>query len=236
MSTPIRKKPTKFMSPKGVFVFPKLNAPDTKFKAEGEYSVKLRLEQEDAEAFRAKYDEVYAEGKEATLAELKQKLAEATDGKEKAKIKKSIADFKESAVPFEDVVDDDGEPTGEVLVKIKMKASYTDKKTGKVKNLKPDVFDAAGKQLKVVPEIWTGTVGYVAGDFNVWFNAKNEFGVSLRLGGVQIIELASAGGGRNASAYGFGAEDGFSADDVAEGDDDTSVPEGGDPRPDPDDF
>lgn len=236
MSTPIRKKPTKFMSPKGVFVFPKLNAPDTKFKAEGEYSVKLRLEQEAAEAFRAKYDEVYAQGRADTLAGLKEQLAEATDGKEKAKLKKAIADFKESSIPFEDVVDDDGEPTGEVLVKIKMKASYTDKKTGKVKNLKPDIFDAAGKQLKVVPEIWSGTVGYVAGDFNVWFNAKNEFGVSLRLGGVQITELSSAGGGRNASAYGFDAEEGYEGSDEAPDEDDSGSTPGGDPRPDPDDF
>lgn len=236
MSKP--KKPT-FMTPKGVFVFPKLNAPDTKFKAEGEYSTKLRLEESAAADFRAKYDAFYAQAKEATLAELKQKLTEATDGKEKAKLKKSISEFKETAAPFEDVVDDDGDPTGEVLVKIKMKASYTDKKTGKVKNLKPDIFDAAGKQLKAVPEIWSGTEGYVAGDFNAWFNAKNEFGVSLRLGGVQIIKLASKGGARDAAAYGFGSQEGgYSAseeDENEHGFQDQSN-EDGDPRPDPDDF
>ena len=38
-------------------------------------------------------------------------------------------------------------------------------------------------------------------------------GVSLRIEGVQVIELVSGSGGRSADAMGFGEEEGFEADE-----------------------
>lgn len=42
---------TKYVSPKGTAGYPKLTRPDTKFKAEGEYSTSLTLDEKDGKAF-----------------------------------------------------------------------------------------------------------------------------------------------------------------------------------------
>ena len=42
---------TKYVSPKGTAGYPKLTRPDTKFKAEGEYSTSLTMDAKDGEAF-----------------------------------------------------------------------------------------------------------------------------------------------------------------------------------------
>jgi hypothetical protein len=42
---------TKYVSPKGAAGYPKLTRPDTKFKAEGEYSTALTLDEKDGKAF-----------------------------------------------------------------------------------------------------------------------------------------------------------------------------------------
>lgn len=241
MST--EKKPRKktFTSPKGIFIYPKLNKPDTKFKAEGEYSVKLKVSAEDAQPFITEYEAQFAAQWEAAKAELEGKLAEAKTGAEKAKIKKALAELKESGKPYAPAYDDEGNETEDFIFKFAMKASYTEKKTKAVKHLKPAIFDAAGKLLKTPPDIWGGTVGYVAGEFNPWLNAKNEVGVSLRLGAVQIIELSSGGSERSAEGYGFGAhEGGFEGSDEPTGEDhgfgDHAAEGSGGSEADPDDF
>lgn len=43
-----------------------------------------------------------------------------------------------------------------------------------------------------------------------WMNKANN-GVSLYLEAIQVLELVEYGGNRNASAYGFEAEEGFTA-------------------------
>ena len=43
-----RAKAERFTSPKGIAVWPRLNEPDTKFKATGEFSTKLAYEADDA--------------------------------------------------------------------------------------------------------------------------------------------------------------------------------------------
>lgn len=229
-----------FTSPKGIFIYPKLNKPDTKFKAEGEYSVKLKVSGDEAQPFIEDYEKRFAAQWEAAKAELEEKLKEAKTGAEKAKLKKALGELKESGKPYAPAYDDEGNETEDFIIKFTMKASYTDKKTKQVKHLKPAVFDAAGKLLKNPPEIWGGTIGYVAGEFNPWLNAKNEVGVSLRLGAVQIIELSSGGGGRSAEGYGFGShEGGFEGDDSEAPASDTPEgegQEGGDEAPDHDEF
>ena len=40
---------TNFVTPKGIAVWPKLNAPDYKFNVDGEYSVKLKLSAEESQ-------------------------------------------------------------------------------------------------------------------------------------------------------------------------------------------
>lgn len=52
---------TKYVSPKGTAGYPKLTRPDTKFKAEGEYSTTLTMNEKDGKAFLEQIKEACAE-------------------------------------------------------------------------------------------------------------------------------------------------------------------------------
>jgi hypothetical protein len=199
-----KPKSVNVLTPAGIAIFPKLNTPDTKFKAMGEYSVKLLLSAEDAQPIIDAYEKELATYFEAVKEELMK-----GDGKSKAKAKalKLAADK-----PFKPEVDDNGDDTGNMVVNFKMPARIA--REGKEDIvLRPDVFDAQGKKVVKVPEIWGGSKLRVSGQLRP-FNAPIGVGVSLRLQAVQIIELRS-GGSRDAAGYGFGAEEGgFSAEDA----------------------
>lgn len=228
------KKPAfeKVMTDKGTLVYPKLNAPDTKFKADGEYQAKLRLP---AEASQKLIEQIEAALKKywpIAKAELEEKLANAKTGADKAKAKKALAEMKEADKPYKPAYDDEGNETDEFEFNFKMPASFKAKQgknAGKVVTMKPDIFDAKGNLLKNPPEIWGGTTGYLAGELRP-FNMPIGVGISLRLKGFQIIELQSGGGGsRNASSYGFGAQEGGyegGAEETSGGFEDRSTGEG----------
>lgn len=80
---------------------------------------------------------------------------------------------------------------------------------------KPKVVDSTGKLIPEndVPPIYGGSVLKVAGTVYC-YNAGGNIGVSLQLGGVQIIELSDGG----ASSISFAAEEGgyVAANDNAE--------------------
>jgi len=75
------KRPTfvKGFSPAGIAVFPNLNKPDTKFKADGEYKVKLRVTEDEAQPLIDKVAALAAKHLEDTRADLTAQLAEATE-------------------------------------------------------------------------------------------------------------------------------------------------------------
>lgn len=52
---------SKFVSPKGAAGYPKLIKPDTKFKAEGEYTTSLTMSKADAKPFMEQIEEAYTE-------------------------------------------------------------------------------------------------------------------------------------------------------------------------------
>lgn len=223
MSTTKRPSFTKVITPVGTLVYPKLNTPDTKFKADGEYQGKIRLSAEDSEKVIALYEKELKAYWPIAKAELEQKVKDATTGPAKAKAKKALEEMKEADRPFKPAYDDDGNETGEYEFNFKSPASFLKDKgktTEKKVPIKLDFFDAKGKPLKVVPEIWGGTSACVAGELRP-FSMPIGVGLSLRLKAVQIIELQSAGGARNAGSYGFGAQDGG-----YEGNDE-DAPEGG---------
>lgn len=189
-------------SPKGTFVFPKLNEPDTKFNAAGDYSVKLSLHADnfDTQAFIAKLAPLHADAVAKAEAAFKLLKPEAR----KKLGSPQVNDF------YTTKLDENEQPTGMVEFNFKMKASGTTK-AGKQWARKPALFDAKGTILKNAPPIWGGTVGKVA--FSVleggyFVPSTGATGISLGLEGVQIIELRS-GDSRSASAMGFGAEEGF---------------------------
>lgn len=193
----------------GVFVYPKLNSPDTKYKADGEYGVKLRLPAAQSKALIERIEADLKAYWPIAKAEYEEKLANAKTGADKAKAKKALAEMKEADKSYKPAYDDEGNETGEYEFNFKMPAKTTYKEgklAGTTKYFKPDIFDAKGQLLKNPPDIWGGTTGCVAGELRP-FSTNVGVGISLRLKAVQIIELRQGGGDRSAEGYGFGSRD-----------------------------
>jgi hypothetical protein len=193
--------------PLGTLKYPRLNEPDTKFKAEGVFTTKLIVAGEFATAIIEKLTAVANTKLEAERGILTKEV-EVAKGDKKGKAKKQLAELKLSDMPFKPVFDEDGNETGDYEFTFKMNAQWTDKKTNKVTKQFPKVFDAKGKALSPIPNIWGGTKARVASQIMPFYTALAGAGVSLRLTAVQIIELQSGNGG-NAESYGFGEEEGF---------------------------
>jgi hypothetical protein len=224
------KAPT-FKSPKGTFKFPRLGEPDTKFKEEGEYSVKLVLDAAAAAKLGEKLEPLHAQavkdGKAAYAA-----LPVASRKKLDAKGGLTINQL------FTPVYGDDEQETGEVEINIKMTASGVRKKDGKPWKRSPAVFDAAGNKMDG-KKVWGGSVGIVA--FEVGTDVKTgrpgyfipgtgACGLSLRLQAVQVIELVS-GGQKSAKSYGFEQEEGYEDEGSALDNEAGAPAEAGDPGP-----
>lgn len=205
------------ITPRGVAIFPRLNTPDTKYVPEGQYSAKVSIvpsDEQDGMVGRqpASLAELIAalEGVRDEFAEKQRKtLAASADPKAKAKAKTlKVADIGEEGL------DDEGNPNGQVILKAKMKASGTSAKGPWTR--KPVLFDAANKKIPDgAPAVYGGSVLKLAAQARPYYSAKdNVVGVTLYLEAAQVIELVSAGGGRSAAAYGFGATDGYTSDDA----------------------
>lgn len=191
-----RKKDPKFTTPKGVFKYPRLNEPDTKFKDAGEYSVKVIFTPDELEGLMAKLqelqDEAVAAGKEEWEA-----LPKASQKKNPFKVNDLVADD----------YDADDQETGNVVMSFKLLASGVNKKTNKAWSRKPVIFDAKRAVIAKPPSIWGGTVGRVCFTVSPYFTATAGAGLSLRISSVQILDLVS-GGQRDGADEGFDEEDG----------------------------
>lgn len=196
-----RKPVHSLTSPKGTFVFPKLNEPDTKFNAAGDYSVKLslRADDHDTQAFIAKLALLH--GRAVTAA---QEAFKGLKPEARKKLREvQVNDF------YTTKLDEDEQPTGMVEFNFKMKASGVTK-AGKAWTRKPVIFDAKGKAMSDPPAIWGGTVGKVAFEVvegGYFVPGTGAAGISLALVAVQIIELRS-GREKSAAQLGFGVEEG----------------------------
>lgn len=199
-----KQKRERIVTPGGIAIWPRLNAPDTKFDADGVFSVKLKWAGDD-DAANSMIAKLCALRDEA----FKQYLSENPKFKKVAK----VVDFAHPEL------DDEGEETGFTVMNFKMKAKITAKKTGKVYNMKPTIVNAKKVVLKNPPNIGGGSRLKVSFEVAPYFNAKDkEFGLSLRLVAVQIIELVEFGGG-GAAANDFEEEDGWDGDGADSADD-----------------
>lgn len=215
MTTPTKRpRLATITTPVGIAIWPKLNAPDTKYKLEGEFGVKLKLTQEEA----APLIEMISAANAAKFEEVKKELL-AGDGKSKAAAK---ALKYSDDLPYKADIDDEGDETDFVVFNFKMKHKII--REGKPDMLLyPDIFDSQGKAIKRAPPIWGGSQLRVSAQINPWYTAKFGVGVQLRLQAVQIIELSN-GTARDAGGYGFGAsEGGYQADADSDG---SGFPEG----------
>ena len=119
----------------------------------------------------------------------------------------------DDSLPFTDELDEDGKPTGNVILKTKLKSRVV-KKDGTFFDQRPKVFDAKGVLISKVPQIGPGSTVRLSVSFNL-YNTAIGAGLSLRLEAVQLLDLIEKGS-RDAKGYGFGEEDGFEADDSDE--------------------
>lgn len=177
-----RPKNIRLVSPKGVAVYPRLNTPSTKFKKEGEYSVRLAIPVADAAPFLEQIKSVAREYYKEQCALLK---------KEKLKVH-----------PFP--WDEDGNT---VTVKFAQLAKITSK-AGKTWEVQIPILDSKGTPITDL--VGAGSVLKIASEIHTWYSPALGVGVSLRLKAVQVIDLKAPSQLVSAEQYGFSTdEEGF---------------------------
>ncbi|MCF4099807.1 hypothetical protein [Maritalea mediterranea] len=150
------------MLPMGVARYPALHMPDTKFVEFGEYKADVVVPAEKAKPIMKKLQEV---AKEHT-------------GKPLAKSKNSC---------WEAVIDDDGEETGEIMFKVRVKNKMS-RKTGKLWDRRPMVIDGQKNPISTDVAVGGGSKLKVQAEIDAW-EAANKRGVSLRPLIVQVVDL-----------------------------------------------
>ena len=182
-------KLTTLTTPRGIAVYPHLNEPDTKFDSQrakgGEWHVDLRIPEEQALPIVEKL--------ESTLKEwMKVKNAEQKEAKRKP--------YKRFNTPWEQIEDEEGNPTGDYLFKFKRGAQWTDR-DGNLRTNKIEFVDAQRQTIGKMTDIIGG-----GSELCIHFSVRgwaSPLGISVALDilKVQVVKLASheggGGGGEN---------------------------------------
>jgi hypothetical protein len=181
------------VTPKGVAAFPWLTKPDTKFNEEGVYKTGLAFDPEDP-AFVKFKKKIEAIHKEAVAAV-----------KESGKKKVTVVS------PFRPEEDEEGEPTGRIIINAKSKAKqkYRD---GTIQDVTLNIVDAKRNEVPSSTPVYGGSVLRLAVRPAPYF-MQGKCGITLYISGVQVIELQSGGGG---AADFFDEEEGYETEDVSE--------------------
>lgn len=193
-----KQKNPRFTTPVGTAIYPWITKADTKFNPEGDYRCKLRIPSEEAQKLMKEVTEATDKAvNEATL-----------EKKKKVKV---------APVPFTEVIDDNGQETGEIDFNFKRKASFLNKE-GKKVDIRIPIFDSAGNQVNDI-NLFGGSKIKISFEMIPYSTAIGT-GVSLRMLAVQVLELVDGSGG-SSSSFGFGQEEGFvgSKNKVSEEDD-----------------
>jgi hypothetical protein len=173
-----------FTTPVGVANYPYISKPDTQFDAEGVYKVTLAVPEDEAKPVI-----------DLINAELLAGVKALKESKPKTK-------FKSAPLPYAKELDDDGNETGNVLIKFKSKAAY-----------KPSVFDAKNNPM-INHNIWGGSEIKVNGAIAFYSSPSIGQGVTLRLRAVQVIQYVEGSDG--AGKFNFEEEDGYVATSSSE--------------------
>lgn len=221
-----RPQNPQFTTPRGIFQYPKLNSPDFGSKdfpkPDGQYKVRLKLLNDVAAAWAAT-PALAAVIEQARADTIKQFDALPVGTRKKLK----EATFNEFGT--EEFDKETEEPTGYTLFSFAMQASGLRKSDGKPWSQKVGIFDSKGIHLKNPPEIWSGSEGCISFEAYPYFVAgTGAGGVGVRLKAVQLLKLVQ-GQDRDASAYGFAAQEGGfdSSEYEAPADDESDTPAGG---------
>lgn len=228
---PDKAKKVVLTSPEGIAVYPHLLELDKyqlKEYDKQEFNTQLLVNPDDEQVaeYIAQIDAMADESFANAQVELQAKIdSPDTKGKDKANAKKALAELKRH-VPYEAAVDDEGDETGELIVKTKCLAGGTNKDGEDWTKTLP-IFDAGGQpvtdQDRKSMKLWGGSrIAFAAEVFPFLAEGLKLAGVSLRLQAVQVIE--ANGSSRSAEDFGFGVvEGGFSTNNfnnAASGDED----------------
>lgn len=175
----------KITTPKGTAQYPWLNTPDTKFSEHGDYKVNLIVPADQAKDFVAK---VTAARKQAAIEEKAKKLA---------------------PLPFDKEVDDQGNETGNVVIKCKV-ANKVSKRTGEVWDRRPALFDARLNPIN--DKVGGGSEIKLSCELYFWKSPSLGMGVSIQPLAVQVLKLVELSSGASADDFGFEAEEGFTGE------------------------
>lgn len=171
---------------RGIAVYPHLTKPDTKFDADGVYTIKLQQTGQAAEELARKIDAAITDAAAGNGLNEKQVAALKAASAKGKRVKVADAPYTRN---------DDGSVTFSFKMKAKGKT-----RTGEVFERKPVIFDRSGKPVQGL-RIGGGSTVSVSFEISPFFTALVGAGVSLRLEAVQVIELVEFGG--NASYFGF---------------------------------
>jgi hypothetical protein len=177
-------------TPVGEALYPRLTTPDVYNGQPVGYSIQMRFSDESTKAL---IDEITKEWENAKLND------DAVKGKK----------FANGTIPYLGYREEDD---GSVTFKFKTKHEYTDKETGEVKKRVVPVFDTKGKLLDV--NLGNGSKVIVAYQMNPYFTSNKNYGVTLYLDAVQVIDLIEYNGGGTAASFGFDVQDNCEEDGI----------------------
>lgn len=211
-------------SPVGTAVWPHLSGdPDMKYAKDGHghYKTGLRLKRTDpgVAEFLEALEQRHKGAMEATREKYKEYCLKAKENGKKPKPQLA------GEAPWKDEVDKEGNETGCVIINFKMKASGVSKKTNKPWKRKPMLFDSQGAEITRAVNVGGGSRIKVSFELSQFWTAMVGASISLRLEGVQILDLKEFRK-KSAAELGFGKEEGYEFDSAT--DEDASEPESDD--------
>lgn len=170
------KGKVKIVTPKGVAKWPWLTKPNEKFTPQ--YSINLILDITEAQATMDKLDEMLDEQYTNTVTELKK----AKKHDEAKKVTRNE--------PYSLVLDDEGNETGRVEFKFKRMVNVKDRNGEMITLPPPQLVDSKGKSIPNDVAVYGGSICRVSFQANPYYvSGTKACGVSLRLLGVQVVEL-----------------------------------------------
>lgn len=205
-------RPTSLATPKGLARFPKLVTPDD-YKGKLSYKVDLVFDPKDpkVQKFIDTLTGIQQEALKTYTAEQEAKIAEAKAEKKGAaakKIEEALAALEIPAFVKQEIDHETGDETGRVYVSFKTNALDRD---GNPRALK--FFDATPKAFKPSGDIGFGAE-LVVNCTPVCQVVQNKLFLTNYINGVQVLSMGKVGAaGATADAMGFGAAEGFQADD-----------------------
>jgi hypothetical protein len=133
--------------------------------------------------------------------------------------------------PYEEDVDDAGDPTGTITFRFKQ--NETIKVNGEVRKVKIGIFDAKRKEVKkMVATGSEGKIRFTTRNYGMVQGKDYIVGITLDFNAAQVLKLEEYGG---SNANGFGEEEGYSDDEYDSDDVDNNHQEDDDDAED-DDF